>query len=253
MGFMYLVLIIISFSLSLACVFCCHKIYRVHLMLFEIKEGLTKSENNLYFQLESLVGLYRFVPESKVLPALRGWAGSPDYLLEMARQVTKKNPKVVVECGSGASSVVIGHALKNLGFSGRLYSLEHDRDYVKSTESLLEEHGLLEWVSVIYAPLVEYELDGEKYIWYSLDNFSVENIDILNIDGPPTCAGSLARYPALPLLKERFSEGALVIMDDSRREEEKVTVRMWSDSELFSYKVDFFAEKGMSVLYINQS
>jgi hypothetical protein len=105
-------------------------------------------------QLESLLGLYLYftLQPSLPLPPTRGWAASPDFLKVVAEMVLKQHPALVVEAGSGVSTLVIGSCLKRLG-SGRLVSLEHEERYADNTRSLVELHGLADFVDVQYCPI----------------------------------------------------------------------------------------------------
>jgi len=242
-----LLFIFISSLLFFVCVFCGYKIYRVHLKLFSISDGVEYQCNNVYRQLESLQSIYRDIGLEGSLPPLRGWAGSPDYLLEVARQVLKRRPNVAVECGSGASSIVISSCMRKVG-TGHLYSIDHDLEYSNKTKELIEAHGLSDWATVIYAPMVEYDINGEKWLWYSLDDLNIRGIDFLNVDGPPAALSSLARYPALPLLKEFMSDEFVVLMDDAYRSGETQIVKLWREM-IPSVSVDSMElEKGFCIL-----
>jgi predicted O-methyltransferase YrrM len=59
---------------------------------------------------------------------------------------------VVVECGSGVSSLIIGYALQRNG-GGKLWALEHEEWGVRTTTSWLEHHQLANHAEVIHAPL----------------------------------------------------------------------------------------------------
>src|SRR5699024_11233349 len=57
------------------------------------------------------------------LPPLRGWATSPDVLLRLHTHIMATRPNVIVEFGSGASTLVIADALSQNGAGKR--SEEH--------------------------------------------------------------------------------------------------------------------------------
>ena len=54
-------------------------------------------------------------------------------------------------------------------------------------------------------------------------------IDLLVVDGPPGLLRPQARYPALPVLRERLSPGASILLDDTHRADEREIVRRWLD------------------------
>lgn len=45
-----------------------------------------------------------------------------------------------------------------------------------------------------------------------------DRIDLIVVDGPPANSHKDARYPALPLLADKMSKRAAILMDDGRRE-----------------------------------
>jgi hypothetical protein len=70
----------------------------------------------------------------------------------------------------------------------------------------------------------------------------------LVVDGPPGFVHASARYPALPLLREKLSPHAIVIMDDYKRDDEKAIVDKWtSDYPEFELEV-IDSRKGIAVL-----
>lgn len=56
----------------------------------------------------------------------------------------------------------------------------------------------------------------------------ISNVDLLVIDGPPEATGNWARYPALPLLREKLRSGAVVVLDDTHRADERAILEAWA-------------------------
>lgn len=214
-------------------------------------------QNGIYAQLEALAWLGRALSLSGSLPPLRGWAASPDVLLRLHEYVRFQKPKVVVECGSGCSTLVIADALRQNG-EGTLVSLEHSRKYGAKTQALLEREGLEQWVKLRIDDLETWQgkhlNDGESEAveWYhSASLAGIEGVDLLFVDGPPGRTCKFARYPALPALFDRLAPGAQIWMDDTIRQEEVDICNSWA--EQYGYDVEFFAlEKGLGVLIPNE-
>jgi len=76
----------------------------------KVTEQTRKSSLNDYRQLEAFVQLNSLLKFTAPIPATRGWAGSPDLLLTLAHVVKTFKPKLVVELGSGVSTVVMAKA-----------------------------------------------------------------------------------------------------------------------------------------------
>ena len=166
--------------------------------------------------------------EAALTPLNPGWQLSSQAVQEIVRHILLNRPKVVVECGCGASTMWIARALTRVG-EGRLFSLENLEDWVGIVSGMLDYEGLKS-AKVRHAPLVPFTSGDTEQPWYTttvLDD--VEQIDLLIVDGPPGNTSKLARYPALPALRDKLRPGATVMLDDCHRWAEKETVRRWID------------------------
>src|SRR6202021_2796612 len=71
-------------------------------------------------QLEALQNLNAVLPATDVLPATRGWAASPDLLLVLVDLVISERPSLILECGSGASTLWLALAMRRFGIDGQI-------------------------------------------------------------------------------------------------------------------------------------
>lgn len=190
------------------------------------------------------------------MPPLRGWAASPDVVRLLVETIRDRRPGLVVECGSGASSVWLGHALRRAG-SGRLVALEHDERYADLSRSLVAAHDLTGVVEIRHAPLREWrpreapdpgtEPTGQP--WYDPESVrDLTGIGLLFIDGPPGDTAPQARYPAGPVLLPRCAPDAVVVLDDASREEERTAGDRWLAEDPRLLRTSAAAEKGADVL-----
>ena len=211
-------------------VFIAHKIRRVHLKLFDMdarfERLMDQSLMDLYHQIEASADLRRLLAWDHGLPSTRGWAASPDFLKVVADTIMTTRPRVIVECGSGVSTLVSARCLQLLGH-GHVYSLDHESSYATATREHLSKLGLDQFATVIDAPLISRDVDGVPYSWYCPKESLPERIDLLVVDGPPSDAGTLARYPALPLLFGRLASGAEILVDDANRPDEQEMLNRW--------------------------
>ena len=232
----------------LLCLWTLHKVRLIHLLVHEVRDQAASAPATLFSQLEAYDGLQRELRLDRSLPPTRGWAGSPDFLLELARHVQVAQPQVVVECSSGASTIVLARCLQLQG-AGQVYSLEHDPVYAAQTRAELARHGLSQWAQVIDAPLRLHQLAGEHWPWYAAERLPAGlAIDLLVIDGPPQATGAQARYPAGPLLFPQLASGAAVFLDDAARRDEQAILRRWRE-EFPSLRQSLLAcEKGCARL-----
>jgi predicted O-methyltransferase YrrM len=217
-----------------------YKIWRIHLMLFDLKDRVVHVEEKMQQapiwirdglhkqsrQTEALVGVLLDLGLKRSLPPTDTWSASPDFLREISVHALARAPKAVAECGSGTSTIVLARCMQ-LNGSGHVYSLEHSPEHVEKTRQELRRHGLDDWATVIHAPLRSYELKGESWSWYSTDALPEKGFDMLVIDGPPGVIRKLARYPAGPFLLARLNQGGAVFVDDASRPDESEVIKMW--------------------------
>lgn len=186
-----------------------------------------KHEKEDYRQLEALFSLFQVLPEGAALPAMRGWAASPDFALLVSTRLDDHRPERVLECGSGVSTLVAGFTLRRNG-RGTLVSLEHDEAWAERTRALVRRHGLEDVVRVVHAPLTSRSVGEEEERWYGTGWLSPEDrFDAVIVDGPPEPPAD--RHPVLPLLRDHLSPGALVLVDDAGREAGARDLRRWSE------------------------
>ena len=172
----------------------------------------------------------RLVPHHHPMPELGGWAATPSTMLWILDHVMSSQVSTIVECGSGASTVWIATALERRGGEGRVVGLESSDKYAELTRAELERLGLSGRATVVHAPLVDTALpDQSSQPWYDVAGLQLsEPIDLLFVDGPRSNVAPLARYPAFPLLADRLSPSAVVILDDTGRAAEDAIVERWS-------------------------
>ena len=191
-----------------------------------VRRLIKESERELLVRLESRDWLTRELELPRPLPPTRAYAATPDLLVELVQAVDRTAPEHVVELGGGISSIVIARRLAQHE-RGRLTTLEHLPGYAAATRAELEAYDVSQRARVIDAPLVDVELEDETWPWYELGPDVPERIDLLVIDGPPGLTRPQARYPALPMLRERLAPGALVVLDDTDRTQEQEIVQRW--------------------------
>ena len=214
----------ISAVLVLAAIYMIRSLRALHNKMGRQTERLAKAIQNLTQQerenakqstrqIEAFIQLNSLLKFTASLPATRGWAASPDLLLSISQLVKEQKPKLVVELGSGVSTLVVAKsgAKKVISFDG-------DDDYAEQTRTLIRQHGV-RGVEVRLAPLMPYRGGAN---WYDPSKFKdLKNIDLLIVDGPQGGDNSDARYPALEVLLKKLSAKAIVILDDVNRTGER--------------------------------
>jgi glycosyltransferase involved in cell wall biosynthesis len=216
--------------------------------------NICKNNEHLnYTQLESLFWLSKRLKIKNSLPPMRNWAMSPDVLLKLHEYITNAKPKIVLEFGSGVSTVVICDALSQNN-SGRLISIEHLEKFMKETMEVIRNENLSSFLDLRLAQLKIWtgeHLSSEKPVfWYDekiIDTSNLKEIDLLIIDGPPGNTNPYSRYPALPILYKNLSNKAQVWLDDTNRKDEATIANTWAEKyKLISNFLNL--EKGLVVL-----
>lgn len=235
-------------AIVLLCLYTLHKVRLIHLLAHDLRDQARLEPANLFRQIEALHALQLDLRLERSLPGTRGWAASPDFLLEVARHALQARPSTVVECSSGTSTLVLARCLQ-LNGHGIVYSLEHDAHFAEETRVQLRRHGLADWAVVVDAPLREQQHGDATWPWYAHERLPAElAIDMLVVDGPPMATRALARYPAGPALFPRMPAGASVFLDDADRADERAMLRRWhSEFPLFAQTARP-CEKGCAVL-----
>lgn len=142
----------------------------------------------------------------------QGYSAQKEYcmsLIEYAYQ-TKGD---ILECGSGISTLLVG-AIANYQ-KRKLLSLEHLSTWSAKVESEIKKYELQN-IKIEVRNLVNY---GD-YDWYDVNNILFTEYDICICDGPPG-SNKGGRKGFFYLCKEYLTNGAIILVDDLERENEK--------------------------------
>lgn len=198
-----------------------------YILTRQLSDGFRQRPN----EIQAILQLQRRYPTTVPLPIVGGMAMNPSGLVRLLHEVDTTVPSLVVECGSGTSTLWIATALRDRG-AGLLVALEHDHRFVEQTRRTLREHHLDDWARVVHAPLVPTPTPRGEFPWYTTDELDdAQTIDLLLVDGPPGNTGPLARYPALPVLGSRLSPQAVVLLDDAQRPDEGTIIEHWIEDD----------------------
>lgn len=200
-------------------------------------------------QIEALLQLFSVIPVELPRPRLGGWAASPDVILYLLEELLTLRPGLVLECGSGASTVWLASAVRAFSLPTSIVALEHDSEFAEQTIATLHRHGLQDVAEVRLAPLKPIVgLPNHSTDWYDTDTLEgLVDIGLLFVDGPPGDTGIAARFPAVPVLHKRLTDCCTIILDDAHRADERDTANRWRKHLTdFSYKHLPF-DKGVAI------
>jgi predicted O-methyltransferase YrrM len=217
---------------------------RLDASLRAVRQELKESSDQCFRQAEALDDMRALLCPRAPLPASRGWAASPDVMHLLIDHVWRHRPKLVVECGSGTSTVWLGYAVERVG-GGRVVALEHDERYAEATRGLVRAHGLEEVVEVRIAPLERWQSGEQTLQWYAQEALEdLYGIGVVFVDGPPGSSAPIARYPALPRLLDRCVEDPLIVLDDAYRPDERTLSDRWLHEFPSLTRTEYQHEKG---------
>ncbi len=155
------------------------------------------------------------------LPNLGSWKADTGLLTLLADHILASKPKVVVEFGTGASTLIIARALQIAG-GGTFISFEQHPEFVRANRDWLAEHGLeadLRAVPLRPSP------NGWPGLWYDHGPLPA-SIDFLLIDGPPWTIHPFTRGAAASVF-EQIAPGGTIMLDDAARPGERLVARRW--------------------------
>lgn len=210
-----------------------------------------KEREQEYRQLESLFSLFSIIKVQEPMPPMRAWAISPDFANVIVSLIREVRPTTVIEAGSGVSTLIVGYCLRAQG-DGWCLSLEHDPEYASICVRNIQRHELENYASVAHAPLKEVTLKGQRWLWYGSEVLEgITSVDLVIVDGPPSNVQKLARYPALPMLFDILTDGAVIVLDDSNRKDEQLIVDRWLQEYPLLTRETIHTEKGTIILRKN--
>ncbi|MEM6284449.1 MAG: class I SAM-dependent methyltransferase [Chloroflexota bacterium] len=184
---------------------------------------------NLYRQMQAITWLHDQFEFNVPLPPMRGWAASPDFAALLVTLIREHTPQTVVELGGGTSTILTAKTLRELR-EGHVYAVEALEPFANSAHANLQQHGLDDIATVIHAPITRVNAGERALMWYDMDELeALPEIDMLVVDGPAQYSTDrrMVRYPALPMLYNKLSPDALIVMDDTLREDERIAAERW--------------------------
>ncbi len=191
-------------------------------------KSIQEEVNVGFLGVQDLFSIYSILEFSSPLGHFGKSAICPDFAALLLNVIQEIKPNVVLELGSGLSTIIAGAILKKIG-KGKLISIDQDLKYVGQTRTKINEHHLDEWVTLHHSPLKEYTIDKVLTEWYSPLQLQPESIDLVIIDGPAQLPTSprATRSAALPLLFPYLAPQATLLLDDAKRDHEQETLQSW--------------------------
>ena len=245
---MNLLLIVLLFAIGVALAYCIRSLRALHQKVnTRIAREISSSTKELkaevwqsYRQIEAMQQLLSLLKFSAPVPPTRSWAASPDLLLTLAQLVQKHNPKLVVELGSGVSTLVVAKA-----GAKKVISIDHSGEFADKTREILKEHKV-RGVEIRVAQLKAH-ISGVD--WYDTAVIKdLKRIDLLIVDGPPGSKNPEARMPARAEFIAKLSPKAIIVIDDVNREGERKLAEAFAKALPNHVLTIYPHEKGTAVI-----
>jgi predicted O-methyltransferase YrrM len=196
-------------------------------------------------------------PIDRLIRALptRGWHLRAEAMKLLAGIVAEAGPRLVLELGSGSSTVLLASQCRSAGGGARVVSVEESPFFAARTRRLLRRHNLLDWVSLVVSPVVGTRIGSWRGYCYELPDSAIAAVmegaraDLVLIDGPMsawTRRGD-CRYGTLPLIRRWLADRALVIVDDAHRRGERDIIARWTAERLFEPLRSYAVGDGLTV------
>tara|TARA_B100002003_G_C14014569_1_gene489451 strand:+ start:178 stop:993 length:816 start_codon:yes stop_codon:yes gene_type:complete len=177
--------------------------------------------------IQSHISLHSNLNLNHPLPPFDEWHASPVFLHHIVSLINEVKPRLIIEAGSGNSTLVSASFLKFHKF-GQLITLEHDKYYAKRTQDLILLNDLDAVAKVEYSPITNQHIDNHLYQWYDISVLNnVELIDMMIIDGPPKMLVDDYLYPVLPLFYSRLNDKSAILIYNGKRKTVERTINLW--------------------------
>lgn len=219
---------------------------------FHLYRVQQRESEYLQYKIQCLNELYKLLPLRSPLPPMTGWAATPELAVTVQKVIQKYKPDLIVEAGSGVTTLVAAYSLEKYHSNGKIISIDHDQIYADKTRDEIKLHSLSDLAEVRTAPLEIMKIDESDWIWYSSKAIHFDQpIDLLVIDGPPVKTQKNARYPALPVLYPYLAKTAVIIMHDTDRSSESSILKRWLEEYDDLTIQTLYGEKGITILVKN--
>ncbi len=165
----------------------------------------------------------------------RGWGIGYETAAALSAVFGEVNPALVLEFGSGTSTVVFAALAQTTG-TCRVVSLDESEDFAERTRARLARHGLQRCAEVLVAPVVWRRLDGWEGFNYAPPAAQIEDAlagvraDLVFIDGPATWFKRRGdcRFGTLLAARAWAADPAVFVADDVSRRRDLAIFRRWA-------------------------
>ena len=156
--------------------------------------------------------------------AFNSGAMRPLGLAFMLNEIAINKRDFILEFGLGISTIMMARLAKENKLNLKIYSVEHDPNWVDIINKQLIYEGIESYVTIITAELSHNKSNIDWYNEIKINEI-IKNIkfDLIIIDGPPAYSESLqlSRFPVNEYLEGKLNHTFCILIDDTNRVGEK--------------------------------
>ncbi|NWO04298.1 MAG: hypothetical protein HLX50_00910 [Alteromonadaceae bacterium] len=211
-------------------------------------QHVTRSFLNQRQHIQTVASLEHYFETGTQPLEFGGWAIGADLAGHLVRAIEQANYDLIIEFGSGTSTVLLSRVIQNQGMDDgqpkRILSFEQSETYQQKTSAALAREGLDGLVDLVLAPVVSspvndsnnpgapfYDCGTELARAAKLYEGRQARILVL-VDGPYSSEGNpVIREPALARLLRYLSPNTLeIVLDDTNRQGEQQVLEAWQQT-----------------------
>jgi hypothetical protein len=156
------------------------------------------------------------------------WSATEDYLAACVKHaLLTEGP--ILECGSGLTTIVLG-IIGDI-FKRQVWTLEHDSEWGGRVGTSLKNYRIKS-VQLCVHDLKQFR----ECFWYDAPIDQMPEFSMVVCDGPPAKTPG-GRYGLLPAMKGKLKAGALILLDDAERAEERDIAERWCAELNTNYQI----------------
>lgn len=136
-----------------------------------------------------------------------------------------ESPRMMIECGCGISTIILGLTVRHHDLDTAIYSLEQDEKWLEATSEAMAPE-VRERVHLLHAPVRAYPVGDARCQCYDLSVLPDVQAGLVFIDGPSPIYGRAGVLPVLQA-QNKLTGSCVIFLDDARRDREYEYVQQW--------------------------
>ncbi|MGC6429624.1 MAG: class I SAM-dependent methyltransferase [Jejuia sp.] len=181
--------------------------------------------------------IHKLFPEYCFLP-FTPFSLNPYTILHILNDILLNERRQIIEFGGGLSSIIISRFLKINKLNANIVSFDNNIEWQNIIAKETKKYECDEYLTQIHCPIQPVKNQDficyDNRTWYDDEKIAEylqqlkTKIDVVIVDGPSTSTSEYLRYPAVPSLKNKLAESAIIFLDDTKRLGEQEILKQWN-------------------------